>query len=95
MWRVVSLLLVLSVVLSKELQTGSDYQKEEDFAEEQKQKLDKLKQDFEDAVNRFEDKEAAQLCVAIAGKADMHILVNKLKSSPEVIALDKTKQSEV
>lgn len=46
-------------------------------------KFEALKKEFEAVLDKFEDKEAAQLCVALAGKADLALLVNRLKTNPE------------
>lgn len=55
--------------------------------------LEKLKDEFDAALSAFEDKEAAQICVALAGKADVTLLLKKLKVNEEFSALQKEVQA--
>jgi hypothetical protein len=58
-------------------------------------KLEKLKAEFDSVLDQFEDRDAAQLCVALAGKADVNLLLTKLKSNEEFITLAKEAQSAI
>lgn len=55
--------------------------------------LEELKRDFDAALETFEDKEAAQLCVALAGKADVGLLLDRLKQHSEFGSLGKAEQA--
>lgn len=66
-----------------------------DLDKERKAKLDRLKEDFDSALEQFEDKEAAQLCVALTGKADIAVLLQRIKESSEFTSLDQKAQAEV
>ena len=62
---------------------------------ERKANLDRLKQDFDTALDRFVDREAAQLCVALTGKADIGVLLERIKATGEFSSLDQKTQTVV
>jgi type IV secretory pathway VirD2 relaxase len=63
--------------------------------EERKAKLEKLKTKFDAVLDRFEDRDSAHICVALVGKADLGVLVGKLKAQDEFISLEQSGQAEV
>lgn len=63
--------------------------------DDRKATVDRMQRDFDAALGKFEDREAAQLCVALTGKADIGALLQRIKESSEVAALDQKSQAEV
>lgn len=88
-----SLLLVFVSVAHSQISADSSAAK--GLAEEQRHKIEKLKKEFENVLAQFEDQESAQLCVAIAGKADINFLLNRVKKNAEWTGLEKQRQGEV
>lgn len=63
--------------------------------EEKLKEHNKLKEQFEEVISAFPDKEAVQLCLGLSGKADVERLGNEFKKHKKWMDLDKEGQTAV